>query len=263
MNGMIDIHCHILHGIDDGPRTLKESVEMGEAAVQDGIRTIVATPHTLNGVYQNHRATILSRIQELRSALRRPGASSMPPVSIDVLPDLKILPGADVYFSEKMFAGLEEGKALTVGDGGKYLLLEFPSQGVPYRAEVALFELITGGITPIISHPERNWEFARRPQRYGDMILSGCLGQVTAMSLTGGFGEPVRQLAEKMLRAGWIHFIASDAHSVKDRSPVLSGAVRKAEKIVGREEAFKMVNDYPQAMLEGRVPNVPAPAMEI
>jgi protein-tyrosine phosphatase len=263
MPGMVDIHCHILRGLDDGPRTLKESVEMCHAAFEDGIRTIVATPHTLNGVYQNSRTAILSRIQELKSALKRPGAASQPPVPNHDLSDLKILPGADVHFSEKILDHLEEGKALTLGDGGKYLLLEFPSQGVPYRAEVALFELVTHGFTPIISHPERNLEFARRPQRYGEMIHNGCLGQVTALSLTGGFGEKVKRLAEKMVRARWVHFIATDAHSLKERSPVLSESVWKAEKIVGREEAHKMVNDYPRAILGGRSPDIPPPAKEI
>ncbi len=260
---MIDIHCHILHGLDDGPRTLKESIEMCQVAFEDGIRTIVATPHTLNGVYQNPRAAILSRTRELVIAVKRHGVASLPRVPIHDLKDLNILPGADVHFSEKILDHLEEKKALTLGDGGKYLLVEFPSQGVPYRAEVALFELAAHGFTPIISHPERNLEFARRPQRYGEMIRSGCLGQVTAMSLTGGFGEKVKQLAEKMIRARWVHFIATDAHSLKERSPVLSEGVRRAEKIVGREEAHKMVSDYPQAILEGRPPDVPPPAKEI
>ena len=263
MQGMIDIHCHILHALDDGPETLGESMEMCKAAYQDGIRTIVATPHTLNGVYQNDREMIILRVQALKRTLLQASPSSISPILMEGSDALKILPGADVHFSEKMVAHLEEGKALTVGDGGKYLLLEFPAQGVPYRAEVALFELMTRGITPIISHPERNLEFASRPQRYGEMIHNGSLGQVTAMSLTGGFGEQVKQLAEKMLRARWIHFIASDAHSLQDRAPVLSEAVRKAEKFVGREEAHKMVNDYPRAILEGRAPQVPAPAKEI
>ncbi len=248
---MIDIHCHILHGIDDGPLTIQESVEMAKIARQDGIRTIVATPHTLNGVYENDRAAILARIRDLESALRNSG---------DDLDDLKILPGADVHFSEKMLNFLEEGKALTLADGGRYLLLEFPHQGVPYRAEVALFELLTSGIIPIISHPERNQEFIRRPQRFGAMIHSGCLGQVTAMSLTGGFGERSRQLAEKMLSARWIHFIASDSHSFQERPPVLSEGVRMAERFVGKEEAQKMVSDYPRAILEGQVLTFPPPA---
>jgi len=133
---MIDIHCHILHGIDDGPRTLEESVEMGKAAFQDGIRTIVATPHTLNGVYQNDRAAILPRIQEFRSALRRSGASSMPSASIDGLNDLKILPGADVHFSEKVLDLLEEGKALTLEMEGSIFCSNFPSRAFPIELKL-------------------------------------------------------------------------------------------------------------------------------
>ena len=102
MEGMIDIHCHILHGLDDGPLTLEESVEMAKAAMQDGIRTIVATPHTLNGVYENDRDTILARIRELESAFRNSGDSSIPFVAGEGSHDLKILPGADVHFSEKI-----------------------------------------------------------------------------------------------------------------------------------------------------------------
>jgi protein-tyrosine phosphatase len=260
---MIDIHCHILHGLDDGPETLQESMEMCRAAYQDGIRTIFATPHTLNGVYQNDGEWIIARVKALQRTLLQASPSSISPILMKGANALKMLPGADVHFSEKVLDNLEEGKALTLGDGGKYLLLEFPAQGVPYRAEIALFELMTRRITPIITHPERNMEFARRPQRYGAMIHNGCLGQVTAMSLTGGFGEQIRQLAEKMLKARWIHFIASDAHSLQARAPVLSEAVRRAEKLVGKEEAHKMVHDYPQAILEGRVPRVPPPAKEL
>jgi protein-tyrosine phosphatase len=263
MKGMIDIHCHILHGLDDGPETLQESLDMCVAAFRDGTRTIVATPHTLDGVYRNHREAILSRLQELTGALLQTGAPSTPSNPTPELISLKIVPGADVHFSEKVLSCLEEGEALTIGDGGKYLLVEFPFQAIPYRAEVALFELMARGITPIISHPERNQEFARRPQRYGAMIHTGCLGQVTAMSLSGGFGDQVRHVAEKMLRAGWIHFIASDAHSLEERPPVLSEGVKRAEKLVGREAAHKMVNDYPRAVLEGRTPKVPAPSKEI
>jgi protein-tyrosine phosphatase len=260
---MIDIHCHILHELDDGPETLRESMEMCKAAYQDGIRTIFATPHTLNGVYQNDREWIIARVKALKRTLTQASPSSISPVIMEGPEALKILPGADVHFSEKVLDYLDDGKALTLGDGGKYLLLEFPSQGVPYRAEVALFEMITRRIIPIITHPERNMEFIRRPQRFGAMIHNGCLGQVTAISLTGGFGEQVRLLAEKMLKARWIQFIASDAHSLQGRSPVLSEAVKRAEKIVGKEEAQKMVNEYPQAILEGRVLRFPPPAKEI
>jgi protein-tyrosine phosphatase len=148
---------------------------------------------------------------------------------------------------------------MTIGDNKKYLFLEFPFQGIPYQAEEIIFQIMTRGIIPIITHPERNLEIGQRPQRYYEMIRMGCLGQVTAMSLTGEFGSRVRQIAERLLTNKLIHFIASDAHSINGRPPILSEAVRVAGKIVGKEEAQKMVTEYPQTILDGRKPNVPKP----
>jgi protein-tyrosine phosphatase len=119
--------------------------------------------------------------------------------------------------------------------------------------------LLARGIIPVISHPERNLEIWQRPLRYYEMIRMGCLGQVTAMSLTGGFGHGVRRIVEMLIKKRLVHVISSDAHSVNGRPPILSEAVRAAEKILGKEEAQKMVNEYPQAILEGKRPNIPEP----
>ena len=246
---MIDLHNHILFGIDDGPKAIEESIQMCRIGHQDGIRTIVATPHILPGIYQNNRSTILNKVQELQSAIcHLPSAM-----------ELKILPGADVHFSSDILHRYEEGEIVTVNDQGRYLMIEFAFQGVPYQAEEVLFKLLTKGITPIISHPERNMEIGERPKRYYEMIRIGCLGQVTAMSLTGDFGTGVRRIAEKLLSKRLIHIIASDAHSADGRPPILSAAVKAAEKIVGKEEAMRMVTEYPQAILEGNRPNIPEP----
>ncbi len=148
---------------------------------------------------------------------------------------------------------------MTVNDQGRYLMVEFAFQGIPYQAEEVLFQLLTKGIIPIISHPERNFEIGQRPKRYYEMIRMGCLGQVTAMSLTGEFGPGVKKVAEKLLAHRLIHFIASDAHSISGRPPTLSAGVKAAEKIVGKEEAQRMVTEYPQAVIDGRRPNVPEP----
>jgi len=244
---MIDIHSHILPGLDDGPQTMEESIRMCRIAYQDGIRTIVATPHTLNGVYQNGRSVILSKVDELNDALNN---SELP---------LKILPGSDVHLCETTLQQVEQGEAVTIGDGGKYIMIEFPSQAIPYQAERILFQLLGRGLIPIISHPERNLDIGRRPERYDEIIKMGCFGQVTAMSLTGEFGPKVRQWAEKLLKRWLVHFIASDAHSGNGRPPILSAAVKAAAKIVGKEEAEKMVTEYPKAILEGRRPNIPDP----
>jgi len=273
---MIDLHVHILPDLDDGPQTMEESIRMCRIAYQDGIRTIVATPHTLNGVYQNGKSTILTKVDELNDALNN---SELPPgqrpswaggrtpclrrnascrQANSELP-LRILPGSDVRLCEELLSRLEEGTVMTVGDGGKFLFIEFSSQGIPYRTEEVLFQLMGRGFIPIITHPERNVEISQRPRRYYEMIRKGCLGQVTAMSLTGEFGPKVRQVAEKLLKNGLIQFIATDAHSINGRPPILSSAVKEAAKIVGKEEAWKMVTEYPKAILEGRRPNIPDP----
>jgi protein-tyrosine phosphatase len=250
---MIDLHAHLLPGLDDGAKTLEESVQMCWISYKDGVRTIVGTPHTLNGLYLNDRETILAKVKELNEALMINSAFRTPHSA------LKILPGADVRLSEMTLPYLDQGKVMTISDGKKYLFLEFPFQGIPYQAEEIIFQIRTRGIIPIITHPERNLEIGQRPQRYYEMILMGCLGQVTAMSLTGDFGSRVRQIAERLLKNRLIHFITSDAHSTDGRPPILSEGVRAAEKIVGKEEAQKMVTKYPQAILEGRKPDVPEP----
>jgi len=273
---MIDLHAHILPQLDDGAETLAESVEMCRRSYQDGIRTVVATPHILEGVYPNRRPTILAKVQELNEAITKCGLriaecgiknldsrmachlNSELRTHHSELPFV-VLPGADVHFSSDMLRLCENGGIVTVNDKGRYLMVEFDYQGIPYHAEDVLFEMITNGIIPIITHPERNFEIGQKPQRYGEMIRMGCLGQVTAMSLTGGFGSGAKQTAGKLLKNRLVHIIASDAHSNTRRPPILSPAVREAEKIVGREEAQKMVRDYPQAVIEGRRPDIPAP----
>jgi protein-tyrosine phosphatase len=281
---MIDLHNHLLPGLDDGAKDLEESVKMCWISYKDGVRTIVATPHTLNGVYLNDRDMILFKVQELNkvisdrlsvlinrgdaktprsnglNGLNEPndlnGHNASTHLRID---ELKILPGADVHLTEKTLSFLDEGKLMTVGDGKKYLFIEFPYQGIPYRVEEVLFQLMSRGVIPIITHPERNMEIGQRPQRYYEMIKTGCLGQVTAMSLTGEFGLKIKQVGERLLKNRLIHFIASDAHSTNGRPPILSEGVRAAGRIVGEEEAWKMVTEYPQAILEGLKPEFPDP----
>jgi len=259
---MIDLHSHILHGMDDGAETIEGSLQMCRASQRDGIQTIVATPHILPGIYDNNRSTILTKVQELNEAIKKFGVknlASMTQLPNDSITELEILPGADVHFSFDLLQRYEKKEIVTVADQGQFLMVEFEFQGIPYQSEEVLFQLLAKGIIPIISHPERNFEIGQRPRRYYEMIRTGCLGQVTAMSLTGEFSPEVKRVAEKLLAHRLIHFIASDAHSINRRPPVLSTGVRAAEKIVGKEEARKMVTEYPQAILNGRKPDVPDP----
>ncbi len=246
---MIDLHCHILPGLDDGPQTMDEAVQMCQMAFHDGVRTIVATPHVLDGVYQNSKAMILKGIQKLNAEIQT-HHSGLP---------LNILPGSDIHFSEAIIQQIDQGEATTIGDLGKYMLVEFPFQAIPFQAEKILFQILDRGWIPILTHPERNLEVMRKPERYYEMIRMGCLGQVTAMSLTGEFGSQVKQLAEKLMQSHLVHLMASDAHSADRRPPILSSGVKAAEKLVGKTEAEKMVSDYPRAILEGKKLDLPDP----
>jgi protein-tyrosine phosphatase len=271
---MIDIHAHILPKLDDGAKTLEESIQMCRISYQDGIRTIVATPHILMGIYGNNRSSILTELQELKGAIAECGLQNAgcgiknldSKMSSQLgsefrIPNSKfqILAGADVHFSSDMLQRCEREEIVTVNDQGRYLMVEFTFQGIPYQAEEVLFQLLAKGIIPIISHPERNREIAQSPNRYYGMIRMGCLGQVTAMSLTGGFGPEVKRTADKLLSKRLIHIIASDAHSTDRRPPILSAGVKAAEKIVGKEAAKKMVTEYPEAVIKGKKPDVPEP----
>jgi len=270
----IDLHAHILPRLDDGAESLEESVEMCRISYGDGVRTIVATPHILPGVYKNNRSTILAKTRELNEAAKKFGVGSSEEdvenldstISCDSNSAIRIpqsefviLPGADVHFSPNLLELCENGEIVTGNDAGRFLMVEFDYMNLPYQGEEVLFKLISRGIIPVITHPERNLEIARAPKRYYEMIKMGCLGQVTAMSLTGDFGSEVKRAAEQLLAHRLIHFIASDTHSVHERPPLLSPGVREAEKRVGREEAEKMVTEYPRALLEGRRPEVPEP----
>jgi protein-tyrosine phosphatase len=250
---MIDLHAHILPGLDDGARDLDESLNMCRLGWGDGVKVMVGTPHMLNGIYQNDRLRVLEKVRELNDAI---SSALRPP---DSAPTLTVLPGADVHFCSDLVRRFEQGEIETVNDKGRHMMIEFPFQGVPARAEEVLFRLSAKGIIPIISHPERNAEFLQRPQRYYEMIRTGCLGQVTAMSLTGEFGSLVRRFSERLLKNRLIHIIASDTHSFNGRPPILSRGLIMAAAIVGKEEARRMVTDYPQAILEGKRPDIPEP----
>ena len=248
---MIDIHCHILPGLDDGPSSLDESLAMARRAVEDGVHTIVATPHTLNAVYMNHAKEITARVDTVQEVLSENQI------------DLKIYPGADVHICPNLLTRIESGDASTINHGNKYILLELPSQTIPEGIKNEIFTLTLNSITPIISHPERNAIIQHDPVILYDLLAMGALSQVTAMSLTGGFGMFVSQTAEALLRQRLIHIIASDAHSPEGRPPVLSHAVDCAAEILGSyDEAKYMVTNLPAAILCGEAVDIPEPSRE-
>ncbi|WP_232222251.1 tyrosine-protein phosphatase [Thioalkalivibrio paradoxus] len=237
--GMVDIHAHLLPGIDDGAKNLQQALNMARLAVADGTRALVVTPHHLNGVYRNPADGVRGHCASLRAALRREGI------------DLAIFPGSECHLVPELPAALVAGSALTVADRGRAVLVELPVHHVPFGATEILEELIAMGLQPIIAHPERNAEVAASPDMLAEWVAMGCLGQITAQSCNGRFGPRVQQAAESMVRQGLVQIVASDAHRDSRRVPELSQGRVMLERWVGSAAACLMAEDFPRALVAG------------
>ena len=167
---MVDLHAHILPGFDDGAQSAAEAVEMAYQAEQDGIGTIVATPHIIDPAPAD-RERILAAVDELQDRLAQGGIR------------IRLLPGAEIHITSSLVALAKQGRLMTLNDTGKYLLLELPLLEIPWFTETTIFGLLTAGITPIIAHPERNHELARRPDLLKRLVERGCLTQISSGSL--------------------------------------------------------------------------------
>jgi tyrosine-protein phosphatase YwqE len=241
---VIDVHSHILPGLDDGPQTWEDSLQMARLAVEDGIHTMVASPHlfkhrSVNLAETNHKDEILNKIAEFKQEL------------LTAAIDLEILPGCDFPLSFESLQLLDEGRVFTINDTKRYLLLEFPDSSLPPATEDICFRLQSQGITPIITHPERHFIFQEMPEKLGRLLDLGCLAQLTGASLTGGFGRQVARISRDMMRKGYIHLLASDAHDTKRRPPLLRKALKEASSLVGKEQALAMVTVIPEKIIRG------------
>lgn len=201
---MIDIHCHILPGVDDGAQTIEDSLDMAKEAVKEGISSIIATPHH-NHSYQNTKSEIITAVQELNNRLNE-----------EAVP-LKVLPGQEVRIYGEIIEGIKSGEILSLSET-QYLFLEFPSNHVPRYAERLLFDIQLQGLIPIIVHPERNKQLMEQPDLLYQFVEKGALTQVTASSLCGYFGKNIKKFSLQLIEANLTHFIASDAHNVNNRN---------------------------------------------
>jgi protein-tyrosine phosphatase len=246
---MVDIHSHVLPEIDDGAISLEESVAMCRAAAADGIKTIVATPHMFNGVYEApDKETIGQKIAMVMKAC-------------DAC--VNIAPGGEVRYSYEIFEEIGDPGARIRLNGGSYMLLEFPFRSMPPNVEVAIFEILKAGVTPVIAHPERNRKVQDDPAMLGNLIERGALAQLDAASLTGNFGREIQQVAKRIIEAGMAHFIATDAHHQDRRRPVLSRAAAIAADWGGEEYARAMVEANPEALINnGAIPFQPEPDID-
>ncbi len=254
---MIDIHCHLLPEVDDGPKSWDVAVEMCRMAAADGITHAVATPHA-NDRYAYDRAYLSGLLSELREKLHGELHKKIGPT-----PQLQLSLGCDFHLSfENLERVLDEPHTYTIGETN-YLLVELSNYSVPAQLGDCFFRLGSCGLTPILTHPERNPILQQTPQRVLEWAEQGCLVQVTASSLTGLWGERPEIIARWLLDRSAVHILASDAHDTKRRIPNLSAARAVAEKIVGPEYAEALVDGNPGAIVKGMpIPYCPRPVLD-
>ncbi|MFC6348361.1 tyrosine-protein phosphatase [Vagococcus carniphilus] len=221
---LVDIHCHILPGIDDGAQTIEDSLAMAELAVSEGITHILCTPHHNNGVYMNKKDQVIPCVSELQTVLDE---KKIP---------LTLYEGQEVRISHDLLKRVAQNEILFTDLDDTYILIEFPSSEVPLYAHRVLFDLCTNGYKPVIVHPERNGQIMKNPNLMIPFIEMGCLGQVTCASYTGQFGKEIQKVSKVMIEHNLVHMLASDAHSTGHRSFFTKEAYDKLEKEFGDEK---------------------------
>lgn len=239
---MIDLHNHLLPGIDDGAPDLDAALAMARQAVANGITHMVCTPHIHPGRYDNTPDTIRAAFREFALALRE---AHIP---------LKVAAAAEVRFGMELMQGVEHGTIPYLGrwQDKKVLLLEFPHGDLPFGAERLTQWLVARSIVPMIAHPERNKTLLRHPARLKPFLEQGCLLQLTAGSVAGHFGAACQALSHKLLESGVVTVLASDAHNLEHRPPRLDEGMEHAARIIGHAMAKRLVHQAPWEIAEGR-----------
>lgn len=234
---MIDLHCHLLPGIDDGASDLETSLQMARMAVEDGIRITACTPHITPPVYANTAAEIINRTRMLQSELDRHGI------------DLKLVSGADIHVRVDLIDLVQQSPSPCL-QGTRYFLFEPPHAVLPPNLDLLAKSVIRAGFIPILTHPERlTWI----EQRYDVVCALDELGvavQLTAGSITGTFGKRARYWSERMLDEGRVDIVATDAHGIRGRPPVLSAARDEIARRLGEDAARAMTTLNPAHILK-------------
>jgi protein-tyrosine phosphatase len=246
---MIDLHSHILPGIDDGAADLAVALQIARQSVAQGVSVLACTPHILPGLYHNIGPQIRAATQELQTVIDQEGIA------------LRLVTGADVHMVPDFVGGLRSGRLLTLADS-RYVLVEPPHHSAPPQLEDFFFNLLVAGYVPVLTHPERlSWV----PSHYGTiekLVQGGAWMQVTAGSITGAFGRTAQYWALKMLDEGLVHIVATDAHDDKRRPPILGDARDFVAQRIGAVEADHMVFTRPKGIVENVNPSqLPMPAI--
>ena len=245
---MIDLHCHYLPGIDDGAQTLDESLALARAAVADGITHAVMTPHVHAGVFDNRAPGIMRAVEQFRAALALRGIP------------LAISPGGEVRIGSEVIELLASGDIPFLGRlrGERVMLLELPHGSVPVGADRLTAWLRKQGVLPLIAHPERNKDVMRNLAKLDPFIEQGCLLQVTAGSLLGHFGEAAERRARELLDRNDIFAVATDAHNIENRPPVMTAARAFLTAEAGEQTATALTWSNPRSLLTSEADAAPA-----
>lgn len=235
----VDIHCHMLPGIDDGADDWDQSLAMAKMAYVDGIQSIVVTPHQLGTYGRNTGEVIRELTDEFQRLLQQ---HDIP---------LEVRPGADVRIEDEMMRLLSTGEVLSLGDHRKHVLLELPHE-LYFPLEPVLESLSAAGMQGILSHPERNHGLLRQRGLIPPLVEYGCLMQVTAGSLLGSFGSGSQEFSEWMVREGLVHFIATDAHGIRSRRPRMAKAAERVRQLADDEMARLICTTNPACVFDGQ-----------
>lgn len=225
---MIDLHCHILPGVDDGAENIEASIAMAEQAVSQGITHILCTPHHNNGKYTNPKSEVISLVASLQAELDK---KKLP---------LTVLEGQEVRITGDLIEDIRNDKILFTDLEDTYILIEFPTMEVPSYTEQVFFELLQMGKVPVIVHPERNAHFRKDPNNLIPFLEMGCLAQLTAPSYVGVFGKDIQKTAKVMVEHNLVQMVASDAHGVKKRSFFMKETYEQIAKDFGEDKVTKM-----------------------
>jgi len=239
---MIDIHHHLLFGLDDGSKDIETSIAMVEVAADDGITHIVCTPHA-NSRYHFDPAVNQQKLEQLKE-------------SIDCQIELGL--GCDFHLSfENIDDALKNPQKYTINQKN-YLLVEFADLSIPLQITQVFHQFLIAGIQPIITHPERNATIQRTPGRLDEWVNMGCLVQVTASSITGRFGRLAKSFSENLIEQNKIHFLATDAHNLDSRPPRMKEVFEQVAKQYGTATAERLCINNPRAAYFGE-PMPPQP----
>jgi len=245
---VIDLHCHILPGLDDGASTLAVSLQMASACVEDGVSIVACTPHILPGLYNNSGPHIRRAAAHLQQRVNEKGIS------------LRLVTGADNHVTPDFVEQLSRGHLLTVADS-RYVLVEPPHHVAPPRLKELFFDLLVAGYVPVLTHPERLTWINSHYESILQLVHAGVWLQLTAGSLAGVFGKNARYWSERMLEDGVVHILATDAHDIERRPPNLRRGRDLAARRIGDREAENLVATRPEGILRNAMPStLPPPA---